>query len=71
MEVIRLTSEDIESLNIDGFFDGHNLAKDIHGLHYYPCERLCKSCEMSDEQKALFDSLEKVEVEDIEREEIE
>ena len=69
MIVLKATAEQIEALNIDDFFTGHTLGKDINGLHYYSCERYCKEVEMNEEQKELFDSLEKVEFEELELEE--
>ena len=73
MIVLRAEAKDIEALNINDFFTGHTLGLDIHGMHYYPCDRYCKYNEeelQKPENKdllVLFDSLEKVEFETIEK----
>ena len=78
MKVVRSTTKDIEALNINDFFTGHTLAKDKEGMHYYSCERYCMSnpeimAEPTEEDseeliamRVLFESLEKVELEEIE-----
>jgi hypothetical protein len=72
IEVFRATSEEIESINIDGFFNTATLGKDKHGIHYYPCDEFCeRNPDLTEEQKAIFESLEKVDFDSIEREEIE
>jgi len=68
MIVFLASSDQIDLLNVNDFFTDHTLAKDKEGLHYYPVERYLKiNLELTDEQKTLLESLEKVEFDTIEQ----
>lgn len=78
MIVFRATPAQIEALNIEDFFTGHNLGLDIHGMHYYGCDRYCEKFPWITEEikeddseeikvaKTTFKSLEQVEYHQLE-----
>ena len=70
MKVIRGTAEQIEKINNNGHFNTDTLGKDIHGVHFYGYNSVLENGNLTDDQKALVEGMEKVEFDTIEREEI-